>query len=141
MDLNRFTTWCRHFVRNHNIIQMAFIIVLWKVGDIIAYLTHLPVPGSVIGMVILLILLKIKFVRLSSVKKGAGFFLAMMLLFFVPAVLAILNHPEFIGWTGLKILLVIFVGTAVVMTCTALTIELYFRFKARNNKGDDHAVE
>lgn len=140
MNVNDLTTISRHSVRKHFIVQLAFIIVLWKLGEVISSVCHLPIPGSIVGMIILLILLKIKFVRLSSVKKGANFLLAEMLLFFVPAVLAILNHPEFIGWTGLKILLVILVGTAIVMTCTALTIELYFRYMRRKN-GENHVME
>lgn len=140
MDVNEISTISRHSIRKHFIIQLAFIIVLWKVGEFISTVCHLPIPGSVVGMVLLLILLKMKVVRISSVKKGANFLLAEMLLFFVPAVLAILDHPEFIGWTGLKILFVILVGTAIVMTCTALTIELYFRF-VRRRKADDHVVE
>ena len=57
------------------------------------------------------------------VARGAGWLLAEMLLFFVPAVVALLAHPEFLGLTGLKVLLVILGSTVMVMLATALTVE------------------
>jgi holin-like protein len=54
-----------------------------------------------------------------------------MLLFFVPAVMAVLDHHEFVGLLGLKIVAVILVGTVLVMGGTALTVDLCYRWRAR----------
>ncbi|MDB5989400.1 MAG: CidA/LrgA family protein [Herbaspirillum sp.] len=115
--------------------QMALIVVIWQIGESLAHLAAVPVPGSIAGMLLLLFLLHSGLLDLSSIKRGADWFLAEMLLFFVPAVLVVLDHPEFLGWTGLKILGVIVCGTFVVMTCTALTIEICFRLMPKNERG------
>ena len=58
---------------------------------------------------------------------GANWFLAEMLLFFIPAVPAVMDHREFLGLMGLKILGVILGGTIAVMAVTALTTDLAYR--------------
>jgi holin-like protein len=61
-------------------------------------------------------------------KRGADWLLAEMLLFFVPAVLALLDHREFLGLLGLKILAIIVLSTTMVMGVTALTVDLCYRW-------------
>lgn len=138
MMINSVITKGRHAVRRHYVLQIALIIAIWKLGEFIAHACALPVPGSVIGMALLLVMLRYNIIALPSVKRGADVFLAEMLLFFVPAVLAVLDHPEFLGWLGVKLLIAILVGTVIVMTCTALTMELLFRL---SRKAGNHALE
>ena len=61
-------------------------------------------------------------------RRGANWFLADMLLFFIPAILAVLDHREFLGLLGLKILAVILTGTGIVMAVTALCVDLFYRW-------------
>ena len=58
-----------------------------------------------------------------------------MLLFFVPAVPAVMEHHELFGLVGLKVLAVILAGTAAVMGSTALTVELFHRRSVRQAQG------
>ncbi|WP_145635941.1 CidA/LrgA family protein [Neorhizobium alkalisoli] len=100
---------------------------MWLAGEAISRLSGLPVPGAVIGMFALLALLATGVIRLSSMRRGAYWLLADMLLFFIPAVLAVLDHGEFIGLIGLKIIAVILAGTLAVMCMTALAVDLGYR--------------
>lgn len=123
------------FFMHHNLIaQMLLIGLFWFIGEIIARFTHIPLPGGIIGLGLVLLALGFGWLSLSSMKRGANWLLAEMLLFFVPAVLALLDHKEFIGLLGLKILLVILAGTFVVMSVTALTIDLCYRWTLRHEK-------
>jgi holin-like protein len=47
----------------------------------------------------------------------------------VPAALAVLEHREFLGVLGLKVLTVILVGTLAVMAVTVVTVELCQRWR------------
>ena len=49
-----------------------------------------------------------------------------------PCLPALLDHPEFMGPLGLKILAVIVCGTVTVMVVTALFIELCYRWRTAN---------
>jgi holin-like protein len=97
------------------------------VGEAIVRVTGLAIPGAIVGLFIMLALLVGKQLRVRTVRRGARWYLAEMLLFFVPAVLAVLDHPEFLGLLGVKILAVIVLGTLSVMTVTAGAIDLCYR--------------
>lgn len=107
--------------------QILLLLAFWQVGEGIVRLAHLPIPGAIAGMLVVLALFASGKVKIASMRRGADWFLAEMLLFFVPAVLAVLDHGEFIGIVGLKVLAVIFVGTVIVMGVTAISIDLGYR--------------
>jgi len=114
------------------ILQIAILAGFWAVGEATVRLTHLPLPGGIVGMVVVLALLGTGHIRPAVVRRGAGWLLAEMLLFFVPAVMAILDHRELMGLVGLKIAAVILAGTVMVMGGTALAVELCYRWRMRS---------
>lgn len=122
----------RYALHHSRLMQIAVLIGFWIAGEGLVRLLSLPVPGGVVGMVIVLALLLSGRMHLGSMKRGAEWFLAEMLLFFVPAVLAILEHQELIGVLGLKIMAVILIGTLTVMSVTALTVDLCYRWSVRH---------
>ncbi|WP_119943012.1 CidA/LrgA family protein [Neorhizobium sp. NCHU2750] len=107
------------------------IAVLWLVGEAVSRSTGLPIPGSVLGLFGLLYLLVTGTIHISTMRRGAYMLLADMLLFFVPAVLAVLDHHEFFGPMGLKVLAVIVAGTLIVMCMTAMAVDLGYRLMLR----------
>jgi holin-like protein len=60
-------------------------------------------------------------------RRGAEWLIGDMVLFFVPAVLAVLDHRELLGLVGLKVLGVILCSTIAVLGVTGLTVDLCFR--------------
>jgi len=111
-------------------LQLSIVLACWLAGAALSRLFALPIPGGVVGLAILLLLLVGRRLSVVSLRRGAGWLLADMLLFFVPAALAILDHPEFLGLVGAKILFVILASTAAVMIATALAVEFAFRWTA-----------
>lgn len=134
MSLTQLSGGIRHWVQQSRFSQIALIAGFWALGEGIVRLAQLPLPGSIAGLFLLFILLATGGIKLSTVRRGAQWYLAEMLLFFIPAVLAILDHSEFFGLLGLKILAVILLGTLLVMTVTALAVELGMRVSNRFNK-------
>lgn len=102
----------------------------WWLCDRLAHGLALPVPGSILALALLLTLLLGGQVRLGMVRRGANGLLDHMVLFFVPALMALLNHPELLGRAGLKILVVVAAGTLVVMVGTAWVVDVCFRWRA-----------
>lgn len=121
-------------------LQIAMLAAFWAVGEGVVRTAHLPLPGGVVGMAVVLALLSSGWIRPASVRRGASWLLAEMLLFFVPAVMAVLDHKELIGLDGLKIAAVILMGTVAVMAGTALAVDLCFRWRMRGvAEGAGHA--
>lgn len=119
-------------LRRSRVLQITLIVAFSLLGQALAQALGLPVPGGVIGMALVLLLLATRLLRVRNVHRGASWLLGEMLLFFVPAVMSLLDHREFLGVLGLKLLLVILLGTALVMTGTALTIDLCYRWMNRH---------
>ncbi|PWR22444.1 CidA/LrgA family protein [Zavarzinia compransoris] len=127
-------TRLRRLWRRSRLAQLGLIVGFWAFGDVVARWSGLPVPGGVIGMVLLLALLLGHGLGPASIRRGADVLLADMLLFFVPAVMGLLDHREFLGVLGLKLFAVILLGTLAVMAGTALTVDLVQRLVARHGR-------
>jgi len=119
-------------LRRSRLLQIALIVLFSLLGQVLANAFGLPVPGGVIGMALVLALLATRRLHVRNVHRGASWLLGEMLLFFVPAVMSLLDHREFLGMLGVKLLVVILLGTALVMAGTALTIDLCYRWMNRH---------
>ncbi|MDD2219725.1 MAG: CidA/LrgA family protein [Desulfoplanes sp.] len=117
----------RRLLRRSRLIQGSFLIGFWTLGETIARSAHLPIPGGIVGLAMVLILLLSGRMHIVTLRRGADWLLADMLLFFVPAVLAILNHREFLGIIGLKLIGIVLLGTLLVMGGTAFVVDLCCR--------------
>lgn len=122
----------RYALHHSRMMQIATLVGFWLLGEVVVRVAGLPLPGGIVGMALVLLLLLSGRISLFSMKRGAEWFLAEMLLFFVPAVLAVLEHRELIGMLGLKIMAVILLGTLTVMSVTALTVDLCYRWSMRH---------
>jgi holin-like protein len=111
-------------------LQLSIVLACWLAGEVVTRAVGLPIPGAILGLAIMIALLARRRLSVVSMRRGAEWLLADMLLFFVPAVLAVLNYPEFLGLTGLKVLFVILASTLAVMVTTALAVDRAYRWRA-----------
>lgn len=137
MSTRQITLSVRRMMHVSAVMQIALLILIWQAGEAVVHLLNLPVPGSVIGLFFVLALLATGRINVVSLRSGAKFLLAEMLLFFIPAVLAVLDHREFLGMLGLKIFAVILFGATAVMIVTALAVDVSYRLMMR--LGESHA--
>lgn len=124
--LKKPVTLFKRYFHKSRILQICLITALWFFAQELSLLCHLPISGGVIGLLLVLLLLYFDILSIRSLALGAEWFLAEMLLFFIPAVPAVLNHQEFFGWTGLKILAIIILGTIIVIIGTAFIVDFCF---------------
>ena len=66
--------------------QLAIIIGCLAIGELIVWLTSVPVPSSILGMLLLTALLQMKVVKLEWVEGLSSFLVSNMGFFFVPPV-------------------------------------------------------
>ncbi|MCA6217480.1 CidA/LrgA family protein [Ideonella sp. B7] len=132
MSLHDMSVMARRQWRHHRLVQIAMLMLAWGLGEALVRLSGLPLPGGIVGMALLLLALTTGWIQLGSLRQGARWFLAEMLLFFVPAVPAVLDHPELFGWLGMKILAVIILGTMTVMAVTSVVVDITLRLAHRH---------
>ncbi|MGK4151047.1 CidA/LrgA family protein [Kurthia gibsonii] len=110
----------RKLVKLLNItLQIAFLYVLSLLGGIIVEFLHVPLPGSIIGLIILLLLLHMKIVKKEYVADGAGFLLPILTLLFIPATVGVVNYPELLSWLGVSLLIITIISTIFSLGVTA----------------------
>lgn len=113
--------------------QVSFLTGLWWACETASRACGLGIPGGVLGLLVLAGLLLSGRMPVRWIARGAGLLLDHLLLFFVPAAMTLLNHPEFLGWTGLKVLAVVVVGICLVMAGTALAVEWHLWMRGRRH--------
>ena len=132
MQIRAVSILTRRMLRRSGVFQVALLIVFALAGEHATRALGLPVPGGVAGMALMLAMLASRRMGTGLVRRGSSLLLGDMLLFFVPAVMALLDHGELIGVLGLKLLAVIVMGTIMVMGATALAIDACYRWSLRH---------
>lgn len=112
--------------------ELATLYALFALGGQLATWLGWPIPGGVMGLALLLLLFAVGALKPAMLKLGAGWLMAEMLLFFIPALMSLLDYGALIRDEGWRILLVIAVSTLMVMVVTALTVELVCRWSMRH---------
>jgi holin-like protein len=81
-------------------------------------LLHVPLPGNVLGMMLLTVSLLAGWVKLAWLEESAQFLLKHMMLFFAPTIVGVIVYFGDIGAQWLPIVANLFVSTAAVLAVT-----------------------
>jgi holin-like protein len=97
-------------------------------GELLVLLTGVPVPGPVVGMVLLLLVLVVFKRTPGSVRLVSEGLLRHLALLYVPAGVGLMVHLEMVSQYWLAILVALLVSTFVTLLVTALMFRLLGRF-------------
>lgn len=100
-------------------------------GQALNQILEIPVPGTVLGMMILLILLLFKVVKLEWVNKISDILLSNLSLLFIPAGVAIMNEFSDLKGNLIPLLFIIISTTMIVMVITGYTVQMLIKMKNR----------
>jgi holin-like protein len=76
------------------IVQLIFLLIICKLGYYLANLLQLPVPGNVIGMILLFGLLQTKVIKVEWIELTSGFLVKHLAFFFIPISISLMT----MGW-------------------------------------------
>lgn len=108
---------------------LAILLLAQSAGEAIARLTEAPLPGPVLGLLLLLLSLRWPSVR-APVEAAAETLLAHLSLLFVPVGVGVLVHVDLIAQYGLRMLVVIVLATWIALAVTALVLRALLRSSA-----------
>jgi len=100
---------------------LTWLLLLQSAGEALANFLRIPLPGPVIGMLLLLIALQWPAVR-GPVAQCADFLLAHLSLLFVPVGVGVMTQLPLLGQYGLRMLVAIVLSTWIGLAVTALTL-------------------
>ena len=105
---------------------LALLLLLQVAGEALAKAFALPIPGPVVGMVLLLVALRWAPLR-EPIQAVAEFLLAHLSLLFVPVGVGVITHLALISQYGLRLVAVIVGATWIGMAVTALVLRALLR--------------
>jgi holin-like protein len=95
------------------IFQIIVLIALNQVGYLLVERLHLPLPGNLVGMLLLLALLGSGVVRLSWIESGASILLRHLAFFFVPIAVGLMAFTDVLQRDGLSWLVTLVLAAGV----------------------------
>lgn len=118
---------------------LGFLIVFGClfVGEIVIHITKLPLPPSIIGLLLLFLLLSLKKVELSKVQSVAKTMLDYLAFMVVPICISIMQYLDIIKADAIPLLIGTIVSTLLVLFATAKTHSVVRHFlKKKETKGE-----
>ncbi|MGQ7298912.1 CidA/LrgA family protein [Marinobacter nauticus] len=119
---------------------VTLLLVYQLTGEILVRLLGLPIPGPVLGMVMLFVTLMILGSAPDSLSEASSALLSHLSLLFVPAGVGMMTHFGRIADEWLPITLALFLSTVITMVATALIMQLTTRWFVRSvsEQGGQH---
>jgi len=105
----------------------TILFTLQWLGELVSQWLGLPLPGSVVGMVLMLLGLRLGLIQLSWVADSAKLLLDNMAMLFVPAGVGVMIYFDLIGRYWLPLSVATVVSTLAVMATTGLSAKYLAR--------------
>ena len=116
---------------------ITLLLIYQLAGEVSVRLLGLPVPGPVMGMVMLFITLMIRGRMVKAVEPASTALLGHLSLLFVPAGVGLIVHFNRLGNEWLPISVTLLLSTIITMAVTALVMQWVTRLTARQAPNND----
>lgn len=101
------------------VVQVIVLYVIYLIGTWLQKTFQLLIPGSMIGMLLLLVLLFTRTIQVNWIQSGATLLLAYLPLLFLPVTVGVITFLDLLKGEGMIILLIVFISTFIVLVSTA----------------------
>lgn len=112
-----------------------YILIFSLIGEFISILIKFPIPGSVIGMIILFIFLEFKLIKMKKIERVGEFLLDNLGILFVPAGVGIMVKFDFIKEIWLSFFLIAIISTVISLVITVKIVE-FVKLKFEGGQDD-----
>jgi holin-like protein len=122
--------------------ESIIIFGIYLISEFLSGFFNLPLPGSILGMVILFVLLCTKIIKLEQVSTVSNFFLDHLAFFFIPAGVGLISAVDVIKDILPQLLIICIVTTIITMAVTGRLVQMLSEKKNKKGKTDDgHPVK
>ncbi len=103
--------------------EALIILGIYLLGELLSESLHLPIPGNILGMVILFILLCTKVVKVDNISTVTIFLLDHLSFFFIPAGVGLMTSIGIIKSTWWQLLIVCLSTTVIIIGVTGIIVQ------------------
>jgi holin-like protein len=119
--------------------QLVVLILIYHLGNYLAQILHLKIPGNVIGMLILLLLLWLKVIKVEQIEAAAGWLLKHLGFFFIPISVGLMTLGDTIKKDGVLLLLILLISAFIGLITSGKVTQSLIK-KREEVKNHDHAI-
>lgn len=121
------------------LLQLFILIFIYMGSNYIAKLTNLPIPGNVLGMILLFLSLTMRIVKLNYIEKAAEYLIRHLALFFIPYAVGLMTYGDLFITSGWQLLLMV-VGSTVIGLVVTSSITQYLSSKETQKHGRSNSI-
>ncbi|WP_039074723.1 antiholin-like murein hydrolase modulator LrgA [Bacillus sp. MSP13] len=122
----------------YGFLTQAFIFaVIMLISNMIAAIVPIPIPASVVGLVLLFLLLCLKVIKLEQVETLGTSLTSLIGFLFVPSGISVMNSLGVMQQYGLQIVLVILLATIILLGATGLFSQLILSLSGKRKSAAD----
>ena len=107
--------------------QFAVILGVCLLGEGLRWLLPLPIPASIYGLALMLLLLVSRLVKLEQVENAADFLIQIMTPMFIPAAVGLMDQFQSLRVILLPFLVINLVGLVVTFAVTGGVTQFFLR--------------
>jgi holin-like protein len=107
--------------------QVALLLLIVFIGDILNRVFKIPIPGNILGMILLLIALLTGIIKLHQIEEISKFLLDYLSFLFIPAGVGLLSVTGVLKDSWYFLLLIAIITTVLVMAVTSLVVQFLRR--------------
>ena len=97
-----------------------YIFLFLALGELIVYFIDIPIPGNILGMILIFVALKLKLIKLETVKPASDKLIKYMVLFFVPFGVGLMSYFDFIKSYWMVLSVAAGISTLITLYVTAI---------------------
>lgn len=112
--------------------QFGIILAVTFIGEILKYIIPLPIPASIYGLILMLIILKTKIISLEQVKETGTFLIEIMPLMFIPAAVGLLVSWDVLKDIWIPVIIITILTTVIVMIVTGKVTQFIIKLERMN---------
>lgn len=116
------------------VFQFSIILLISFIGELLSAFIPLPIPGSIYGLLLMLLLLCTKVIKLHHVKAASDFLIEIMPIMFIPVTVGIMNSYKTLTSILPEILITVILGTSIVMAVTGIVTQAIIRSSEKKRR-------
>ncbi|MFY0545106.1 CidA/LrgA family protein [Brevibacillus sp. H7] len=118
---------------------LLVLLAFFGLGTLGSKWLHIPLPGNLLGMLMLTVCLCAGWIKLETVERASSFLMKHMMLFFVPILVGVAQHLQLIRQDLWPILLSLVLGPILVMLISGTVVQQYVNRQKR--KAENQSLE
>lgn len=119
------------------IVQIGIFFLICLAGEFLSALLPIPVPGSILAMLLLFVCLLLKWIRPEHIEKKSDFLLGNMAFFFIPAGVGIVEQLPLLLENLGPLAVICVVTTVLTFAASSGTVRLVLWLQNRKGGGSD----